>query len=333
MSNITPYYDIECFRNIIGLSRIDCECFEANNDWDESYSNIFLDEAEGLHLRMIDAVKDCENDNNLWLLMNTARGNAIRQVIDDTRQKLLQEYQLSRSNFKGVIGRYDYKNDRTLNNTYAGQRWRTANVVGGYARITDIATFFNVVGTVDVDIYNNLNEAIGTVTLDTANGKKMNTTDILLPLWDKRIDNLEYIFIYTYDPANKPKDNEYGCGSCGIKYSFNCKEPYYRSKSNKLAGWAKWLMAGNIEQDTLDFMDLDCCAGNYTNGLSFTVEMWCDLAKQYCFDEPDKNDPIFLTLAFAIQHQAAVRLIISILTSPNVSRYTMVNAESFIHRV
>ena len=87
-------------------------------------------------------------------------------------------------------------------------------------------------------------------------------------------------------------------------------------------------MAGNLEQDDLDFSDLPCCSGNHTNGLSFNVEFYCDLGKQFCFDTPDIYSPNFMTLAFAIWHKAAEMLIISILASPNVNRYTMVGGET-----
>lgn len=328
MSSPTVYYNIECFRDIIGLSRIDCECFDPNMGYDESYSGLYLDEAEGLSLRMIDAVKDCENDDNLWLLMDTARGNAIRRVIADTTNKLLEKYKQARPNFNGNIGRFDYKTSRALNKIYAGQRWLTANVVGGYAHITNISTFFSAVGTVDVLIYNNLNELIETVTLQTANGRQDNAVDILLPVWNENTTELQYIFIYTYNPANQPKNNDVGCSSCGVNYTFDCRNPYWKSTSNKLKGWSKWLMAGNIETDTLDFSDLSCTTSNFTNGLSFGVHFYCDMGKTFCFDEPDQFSETFMSLAFAIRHKAAELLAIQILTSPNVSRYTMVAGEA-----
>ena len=329
MSNSITPYDHDCFTNIIGLSRIDCDCFDENTDWDESYSDLFLDEAEGLSLKMVDALKDCENDNNLWLLMDTARKNAIIQFIGDSNSKMLQEYQLSRSAFKGNIGRNDFKNALTKSNTYIGQRWSTANIVGGYAHITNINTFFSAVGVISVTVYNNLNEiVVPAFNLITSNGKTANAVDILLPMWNKDITNLEYIFIYTYDALNKPKDNEVGCSSCGISIKFDCRQPYFRSKSNKLAGWTKWVMAGNIEQDTLDFMNLNCTTGNYCNGLTVDVKFYCDLGKQFCMDEPDIYDPSFITLALAIQHMAAYKLCIDILASSNVNRYTMVAGET-----
>ena len=334
MSNDLTAYPIECFRDIVGLSRITCDCYDENLNWDESYSGLFVDEAEGMSLKMINATKDCENDNNLWLLMDTARGNAIRQFIADTNNRLLSENILARSAFSGNIGRYDYKAVKSSSKTYNCQRWATANVVGGYVHISNITTFFSAVGTVDVTIYNNLNDiVVAATTLITANGKTSNAVDITLPMWNVNTTELEYIFVYTYDALNKPKDNSVGCTNCGLNYLFDTVRPYYISGSNKLAGWSKWLMAGNMETDTLDFSDMETTAGNYSNGLSFTVDFYCDLGRQFCFDEPDIYDPTFLTVAHAIQSLTAYKLAISIVASPNVSRYTMVNHETLVQAI
>ncbi|MDD2285548.1 MAG: hypothetical protein PHQ11_09145, partial [Paludibacter sp.] len=62
-------------------------------------------------------------------------------------------------------------------------------------------------------------------------------------------------------------------------------------------------------------------------GLAFDVEMYCDISKQFCFDTPDKTSHEFMSLAFAIQHITTYNLLVDIITSPNVSRYTMMNGE------
>jgi hypothetical protein len=94
-----------------------------------------------------------------------------------------------------------------------------------------------------------------------------------------------------------------------------------------MKGWSKWLMPGNIETDTLDFTDLESTSGNNMNGLTFDISFWCDLSRQFCFDEPDLNDRQFISVAYAIQHISAYYLCTQILTSPNINRYTMINHE------
>ena len=146
-------------------------------------------------------------------------------------------------------------------------------------------------------------------------------------MWDERTQFLEYIFIYSYDLANPPKDNQLHCNCGGVRYDFNVNYPYFHSNSNKMKGWSKWLMIGQIETNTLDFSDLPTTSGNYMNGLVFDIETWCDLTKQFCFDEPKLTDRQFISVAFAVLHASAYYLCTQLLTSPNLNRYTMINHE------
>jgi len=325
MSEITPINP--CFEDIIGLSRIDCGCFE-DNLYMTSNSTLYLDEAEGLNLRTIDSIKNCDNANDLWLLMDTARNNGISRFISDTNIALIQKYAPQRSNYKGTVGEQTYKVNRGLTTAYAGVRMRTANVVGGFMKITNIKTIFSGTDIIQLFVYNNLNELLHTINLNTtSNSVTTNQQSITLPMWDKRTQELEYIFIYAYDSLNQPKDNQLSCNCGGVTYPFNCQYPYFHSPSNKMKGWSKWIMPGNIETDTLDFSDLSCTSGNYMNGLTFDISFWCDLSRQFCFDEADLNDRQFISVAYAILHISAYYLCTQILTSPNISRYTMINHE------
>lgn len=321
-------YDISCFSDIIGLSQIECECIDTNTGWDTSLSGLYVDKAEGLDLRMVEAVKDCVNENNLWLLMDAAKDKATRHFVADTNNRLLQKYIMARSNYYGNLGRLDYKNNRIVPRTYAGVRFATANIAGGYMHIKSITTCFSAAGNITLTIYNNLAEVVETVNLTTINGRSINTVDITLPLWDERFTNLEYYLLYTVDATNPCKDNQVHCNCGGFHYDFNLNKPYYKSVNNKLEGWAKWIMLGEFSTNTIDFYECESTAGSYMNGLSFNVDMYCDLGMQYCFEEPDIYDPLFMTVAFALLHQTAYQLIISILASPNVNRYTMCNGET-----
>lgn len=329
MSTIPVDYDPACYENIIGLSRNECECLDENTGWDISISGLYVDEAEGMNLRVVEANKDCSNDNNLWLLMDTARNNGIRQFLADTQNQLLQKYQIARPLFHGSIGRLVYKNSLNLTQTYGGVRMSTANVVGAYMKITNINTLFSAAGAFDLNIYNNLNELVaGPIPLQTIAGKKANAVSIILPMWNKNTDCLEYYFTYTVNPANQPKDNDLHCNCGGVRYIFDIASPYYKSKSNKLAGWSKWAMFGSFQKNDLNFFDMSGTTSNYMNGLSFDCQFYCDLKRQYCFDDPNPNDETFISVAFALQHITAYKLLISIITSPNLNRYTMISTDA-----
>ena len=316
-----------CFEDIFGLSRIDCACFETNL-YTESISTLYLDEAEGINLRVIDSLKNCDNANELFGIMDTARTSGINRFLSDVQIQLIQKYNLSRSNYTGTIGEQTFKNPKTSGYVYSGVRFYTANVVGGYMKIKNIKTIFQASGTFNLLVYNNMNELLHTIPLaTTAGGVTNNTQDITLPLWDERTQYLEYIFVYVYNPANPPKDNQLHCNCGGVRYDFHTQYPYFHSKSNKMKGWSKWLMIGQLETNNLDFDDLPTTTGNYMNGLTFDIEMWCDLTKQFCFDEPKLTDRQFISVAFTVRHAASYYLCTHLLTTPNLNRYTMINHE------
>ena len=59
-----------CFENIIGLSRTDCECVEARPvDAGVTESGLYLDELDGLTIRMAEAKRDC-GEGGLWTMMD-----------------------------------------------------------------------------------------------------------------------------------------------------------------------------------------------------------------------------------------------------------------------
>jgi hypothetical protein len=87
------------------------------------------------------------------------------------------------------------------------------------------------------------------------------------------------------------------------------------------------MMVGDYTGDTLDFSDLCCVTGDYTNGLQFELETYCDGTKQFCFDNPNTYDPGFMSVAFAIYHAAAAYLAIDLITSTKLNFYTMTGIE------
>jgi hypothetical protein len=327
MSVGTDCIDLSCFDEIIGLSETTCECLPDNN-YHLSNSCLFLDKAEGMNLKQIDSLAGCETESDLWLMMNDARSRAIKRFVSDAQAKMSQRYQLARTIFTGYIGKSQAKTIKAVGKTYAGVRIHPAQVVGGYITIKAINTYFEKTDTISLDIYNCLNEKLYTVSLDTEAGKmhrNLLATPITLPLWSGEVDNLDYVFVYTYDANNRPYNTELSC--CGKNYHFDCNRPYYSRHSNKLDGWANYMMCGEWSGDTLDFIDLECTCSDCTNGLQLEATTYCDTTKQFCFDEQDMNNPQYLTVAFAVLHAAAQYLCISLITSDKINRYTMTNIE------
>lgn len=327
MSNTFECLDLSCFDEIIGLSETACNCLP-ENIWYNSKSCLYLDKAEGMNLRQILSLEACETNTNLWLLMNDARDKAIKKFVADTQALMAEKYDQRFTHFNGYIGKNSSKYLATSSYTYAGMRIRPRQVVGGYFNISQINTIFEKTGAITLYIYNSLNELLYTINLNTLAGKLcVNTlsTNILLPLWDGRTETIEYVFVYQYDTNNRPYKNMLSC--CGKTYCFDCSNPYY-NKSNKLEGWANYLMAGSIQVNTLDFESLSCTTDDNTNGLQLYGKLYCDTTKQFCFEEQDITNIQYLQTAYAILHKAAEYLAIDLITSDKINRYTMTNIET-----
>lgn len=331
--------DLSCYEDIIGLSRTACNCVQyADNPGVNSLSDLYLDETEGIELKKLHSLENCEK-GGLWEIMYNARENAIKTVIYDTNAKLLTLNKLKRQPFKGVIGRAGWKKDVILNKTYAGNRYFMADIVGGYWRITQINTVFSNTGTIHLDIYNNLNEVCGSFDLLTqANALKVNSIPTLdLPMHSPYVDNLIYYFVYTSDANNLPKQLDFSCGcDSSTKWVYDCTNPQFISQTTKAGGWLQFTMAANWQGDILEFSDVDCVGVcNCNNGLLINCEFGCKVNEVVCQDTLDfENNPLAGAIALAVQFKAAEYLSKQLLSSTNINRYTMLDGEmlaSFIN--
>ena len=325
---------LACYENIIGLSRTECTCYKPNV-FDESKSDLYLDELQGLNLKSLAELENCEDSDNIWIVMKRARENAILNVINDITGELTKTHRVKRQPFTGAIGRKRFTADLIFNTTYAGVRWYCADIVSGNLKITKIHTAFNATGTVTLYIYNNLNELVHTEILATeANKVKVNTlsTPIELPAHNAFTDNVEYFFIYAYDINMKPKNVDVDCltGCSGFTYVFDTHRPYFWSQTNKKKGWADYIMVGGWAGNTLDeFDEAPETAGGYMNGLLFEVEFGCKLGEVICKDSLDfYNNVMAITLAFMVQHKAGELLLTDLMMSDKLTRDTMINAEA-----
>jgi hypothetical protein len=320
--------DLNCYEDIIALSQTDCECFD-DNYYKTTKSGLTLDQLEGLNLNMVNAGNDCAY-GGLWQRMDTARDNAIRIFIGDTNSKLLEFNRLKRQPFNGTIGRRIFKNTRSPAQIYAGVRWYCADIVSGVVKIKKIGTLFAATGTVTLFVYNQFNELLHTIVLNTtANTLNVNDiTDIELPLHVDYINNPEYFFIYQVDPTNYPKDITLDCNCSGTRYPWNVDRPYFMTQSNRRDGWANFMMVGGFETNTLDFMDIGFSTSNYLNGLLMEVEMKCKIEETICMNEIDfQANPLGASIAFAIRYIAGAILLEDLMASGNLSRTTMINME------
>ena len=317
----------DCYDNIIGLSRTECDCYEDPAPYNYSASGIFLDELEPL--KKLNGLLNCESGLDLWLMLHRARQEAILQFIGDANAMLLKYNRLKRQPFYGAIGRVKYtKNQVCTVGTHYGVRLYCADIVSGEMEIKKIGGLFAQTGNLDILIYNNLNELIDTVTIATTAGQHtLTTVNLKLPMHSKYVDNLEYFFVYQY-AGNSPKNNDLHCGCGGTKFYFNTMKPYFHTQTKQTDGWAKWVMAGAYSGGVADFSDVTTTTSNNMYGLTLEVNFTCKVGETWCKDYLDfQANPLAAAMAFAIRYKAGEILIDRIMRSTNINRMVLMDAE------
>jgi len=306
-----------CYNYAIGLSRSICECYETDrpDDYNTSLSGLYLDELEPLD-KLI-ALNNCENAS-MWNAMAVARENAVMTFVAESNSRMLQEYDLVRNKYIGGIGNAKWTIDKPLSQTYGGVCFSTQNVNSGTLKITKIGAIFTHTGTVVLYVYNNLNELIDTITLNTvANKHTLTTVSLDLPLSSNYTENLEYYFVYE-KTSGTPKNNDYSC-ACG-------------KHNQKKYGWENWLSVTGFEDNDLDFMDNELIGyvSPYMNGLTFDVELKCSIGDIFCKDGWDidyTGDPIAAAIAHYIWYKSAEYCLRKIMTFTDINRPTMMQGE------
>jgi len=317
---------VNCWNNIIGLSNLNCDCYTPPVDYDVSQSGLYITD-----YLPVEVVSKNICDTTFWDTLERIRLNATNVFLADSQALLMNNYKLKRDPYIGGIG--NPKNTNTMSLTagkYAGCRIWCSNVRSGIFKITEIGTIFNQTGVIDVSIYNNLNELIDTIQLNTtANVFTRNIVDIELPLSENNVDNLEYYFIYQIG-SNQPKNNAVKCNCGGIDFKFNRLKPYTHVVNYKGYEWAQWVMVGGYYGDSLDFMNLTDCADNNLFGLTFGVEIKCKLTDVICKDSFD-FDTNFLARAsaLAILHKSCDMVLGDKKIMSSFNRDDIINQETY----
>ena len=325
-------YQLDCFDNIIGLSRTLCSCYDSNKpaDYNTSLSGLYLDEL--MPLTAFKSLLNCENGNEIWTLLDRSREQAILNFRADANALLLKNYKLKRKPFYGHIGKIKYSDALTITTgDWVGIRIFCADVVSGVLKIKNIGALFSETGSFTLYIYNNMNELVDTVTINTvANTHTSNDiVDIELDLHSDYVENLEYYLIYQKNGLT-PKNNIVDCLSCP-KYTFDTCNPIFKwSQTNKQYGWAEYCMVGSFKRtDISDLSDLDSITGDYMYGLTLEVELKCKIAEVWCKDELDfESNPIARAMALAIRFKSGELFLNDVMLSSNINYERLINGEA-----
>jgi hypothetical protein len=317
----------DCFDNVIGLSRTECECVDITIDVSES--GLYLDELEGLNLTVLDGSAECVK-GSLLDMMNVAREQAIMAFKSDYAVNIGKNWKYSRAAFKGQIGKPKASTNYTTGN-YAGHRYIFAPVKNGFWKITRIGVLFNTTGTVDIEIFDNVTAAA----LHTyANVPTVANTltwytlpdPIYLPMHSEQEDYLQYFILYG-NPGFSPKKNNFSC--CGMSLTFNCLAPILAPNENNGAyTFKKWCNVTGVTGSTVDAIR-EANAGFNDNAMGLVIDsvMQCDAQSMACNETEFDRNAIAKVMAYAVWYRAGVFLINAILSSTNINRFTMLDRE------
>lgn len=317
---------IDCFQNIIGLSRTECDCFP-DVDSTTSQSGLYIDEF--VPLTRLSSLLNCAIGDDLWEMLDRLRDRAITAFMADANAMMLQYYKQRRQPFIGAIGRAKRKNvvsGMTIGRRY-GLRMYCANIVGGECTVSKIGGIFDSTGTLTIDIYNNLNDLIDTVVIDIEAGKhKLTDVDITLPMHSKYIENLEYFFVYTYSGIN-PYDNDIKCDCGSFKPYYNTNYPKFGMRSEVAYEWNKYAMVGGYSGGD-DFMNATTTAPNRLYGLTLDVSFKCNTSEVLCKDYLDfDTNPLANAMAYAVLYKSCELAHHQFLNSTNINRELLTNTD------
>lgn len=311
--------DLSCLDNIIGLSRNECTCYDAGKpiDWNVSKSGLFLDEIEGLELKIIKGDVEC-GENNIWDKMERARENAKLAFRTDLLAEISKVTNSRRKTFNGTIGQVKYTKNRILGKVYNGLVIQNCNIQGGEFTIKGIKTLMDSSVSFTIEIWNNIQDT-PLVTIPGINAIAGTVTDnpfapdpmLTFPLWTDECDDLEYYIVYNPVGFN-PKDNKLSCGC---------------SRKNE---WEHWAYLQGISGDDITEREY-FLRDNYANGLLLDIQFNCNTSEIICGGKDGyvdyENDSNAMLMAYAMRFKAAELLIEDILASGNINRYTMLQKE------
>jgi len=310
-----------CLDNIVGLSRKDCECFQADRpaDWNTSQSGLYLDELPGLTQKNIDTSTDC-GEGGIWDIMQRALENGERRFRTDLLSSLFKKFKNRFPPFDGIIGKRDFNGIVPITDNLMGVRIYSNGIKGSSMTLKGIDTFFDQTGNITATIYrSDSNDPFsGPFVLDTlANKKKSNVlpNPVEMPLYVEGLGDFYYHIVYTLPGGMTPLNTQLAC----------------KCNRNKKRPWALWVDVEGIKTDAyIDVYTLDNLGGNsFTYGLNLVTQIECKKGNIICeeghiFDF--QNDEIALQIAHAIQEISGVMLINEILSRPD-SAYFALNEE------
>ena len=253
-------------------------------------------------------------DETIWTLMVKARSAAISEFQAALNTTMTRRFSVKRQPFEGFIGEAKFAQYMATTPVYAGVRIRTNPIRSGYLKIKRIMTMFEATGTISCTIYNASGTAVSpSFDLSTSAGSRSVTeVNIELPLLGDFESEQDYFLVYAFNPSNKPGLNLTVCGCGGNKFTPTRNVLNYPIASNyrDKQAWHNFVLIGGWQQDNLNFTDADEQVDIYMNGLSFEIEIGCDMAEGLCnMLGSFTGNQYAMSVAMAVQRKAAAWLV------------------------
>ena len=318
--------ELTCLENIIGLSRTECPCYDADKpaDSETTKSGLYLDELEGLDLELVGSDIEC-GDTGVWTKMEKAIDIARNTYRTDVLGAITEFASSRRKTFLGLIGQKRSKTIIVPQTTYMGLKIDNCNIKGGEFTIKGISTYMDQAATFDVLIYNIIQDGplliipgIESVGGQIKDNPLTPAPELTFPLYTNEADceNLEYYIVYAPAGAFNPRDNKISCGC-------SRREPH-----------EEWIALHGITGNDVSTWELREALpeSDFANGLLLDLAINCATADLICGGENEDldymNDPTARVMAKSIQLKAGEILINDILSSKNINRITMMSREA-----
>ncbi len=313
---------MDCFDNIIGLSRTSCPYFsqDFNALAAESTSGLFLGETE--HSAPLSALKESrECCEDLQETLARARENAILDFKRNLYMELGSRYTTRAASYRGPVGSASGSGLLNISYPLAGVVLDCSGRSGATITVESIQPFFNFDGTLVVSIYEAVNAGARYQVLSKIRDVEIQTsiaTPTPTPIPGMELPTrrdgqpLSYLFLYEKQSGIAPRDNASSCGCGGKETTLHAFLRPYGISGNSL----ETLVLTNRNQ--------------HINGLLVYADVRCGDGAFLC-ENYSANEFIRLAVSHAILYRTEYNVIQSILNSTVINRATMVNREQMQH--
>jgi hypothetical protein len=321
-----------CITQLVGIVKDDCQCYTGNCTPEQvqamrtSKSGYFLEDLPGMiPLKGLGNGTACKNMCQFTLDTIPA---AEQQTLDDIVSAVGGMYDSAKATYRAVLGETAFTMTLTPTKRYYGYRFvANKGTKDTVAAISDLKVNVTAGGGVQVIIARGPKDGGGVVPLETFiaqstpgmwSAVNMNagaTGEKVYPLYVNGVEQEYYVLIDSAEMApGYPVDNLVSCGCGGKDQQIN-----------------QYVNFTGVQLDNLN-NTVAALVSDRAFGVSASIKFFCNEGSFVCREFDSKN-PIAVAMAAAVRYKMGFLLLNKVLSSPEVSRYTMMNREQIYGNV